>query len=77
MYLHYVVTISSNGLYSIKNIKSYLILKMKEERLNTLTILNIENDSTTKLEYNNVTNIMLPLDIIFPNVPMTINYVNS
>lgn len=29
---------------------------MKEERLNALSILNIENDITTKLDYINVIN---------------------
>ncbi|XP_060859956.1 uncharacterized protein LOC132937141 isoform X2 [Metopolophium dirhodum] len=41
---------------ALKRVKSYLRSNIKEERLNALAILNIENDITTKLNYNNVIN---------------------
>lgn len=41
---------------ALKRVKSYLRSNIKEERLNALAILNIENDITTKLNYNHVIN---------------------
>jgi len=42
---------------ALKRVKSYLRSNIKEEKLNALAILNIENDITKKLNYNNVINI--------------------
>ncbi|KAF0753811.1 52 kDa repressor of the inhibitor of the protein kinase-like [Aphis craccivora] len=42
---------------ALKRVKSYLRSNIKDEKLNALAILNIENDITKKLNYNNVINI--------------------
>ncbi|VVC34394.1 Ribonuclease H-like domain,HAT, C-terminal dimerisation domain [Cinara cedri] len=39
---------------TLKRVKSYLRLTMKEERLNALTVLNIESEITRELDYKDI-----------------------